>query len=362
MKILFDVRELERNKFSGIGRFILSILKNKDYFKDFEFILIGNKKTDFDKPDLKGYDRFIINDIIPVFSEQLLLYNLVNKIKPDLYFSPYYKYPILIDIPVITAIFDLTYLIIQPYKNKLWNSFYIRNFIKYFTSKSNFIITSSHNTKKDILSFFKIEEKKIKVIYLPLDSSFKPQEEEKVKATLSKYGIKKNYILHVGNNSYHKNIKALYNAYKLLPQSIRDNYDLVLVGFKDNDNEYPLAKILSYVDDDSLKCLYSGATLFVFPSLYEGFGYPPLEAMSLGCPVLASHNSSIVEVLGDFAIYFNPENIMEIVSKIEALINNPEMRKEMGLKGLKRASFFNYEKFCSEIKMVFNEVLRKQKV
>jgi len=359
MRILFDVRELERNKFSGIGRFILSVLKNKDYFNDFEFILVGNKKTDFDNSVLNGCDRFIINDIIPVFSEQLSLHNLVNRIKPDLYLSPYYKYPILIDIPVVTAIFDLTYLRVQPYKNMLWNSFYIKNFIKYFTSKSNFIITSSQNTKKDILSFFKMKEEKIKVIYLPLDNSFKPQEEGKVKTKLSEYGIKNDYILHVGNNSYHKNIKALYNAYKLLPQNIRDKYDLVLVGFRDINNEYPLAKVLSYVDDVSLKCLYSGATLFVFPSLYEGFGYPPLEAMSSGCPVLASHNSSIVEVLGDFALYFNPDNIMEIVSKIEALINNSEMRKEMGLKGLKRASFFSYEKFLSEIEMVFNEVLRK---
>ena len=359
MKILFDVREIEKNKFSGIGRFVLSILKHKDYFNDFEFILVGNKKTDLENPILKNYKIFIINDSIPLISEQLLIYRLAKKLKVDLYLSPYYKYPVLLDIDVITSVFDLIYLLIYPYKNRIQNSFYIKNFIKYFTSKSKFIITSSFSSKKDIISFFNIDDDKIRVIYLPLDDSFKPQQDYKIKETLLKYGIKKDYILYVGSDIYHKNLNSLYNAYKLLPKDIKNRYELVFGGFIDKNNKYPLARVLGYVNDDDLKCLYSGANLFVFPSLYEGFGYPPLEAMACGAAVIASNTSSMPEVLGDGAIYFNPQDLNDIASKIEFLLNNTQLREQLRLKGLKRASFFSYDRFLYDMKLLFYEIFKR---
>lgn len=350
-KILFDVREIEKNKYSGIGRFILYILRNKNYFNGFEFIVVGNNKTDFRRDGLSDCKSFLISDRIPILSEQYALHKLVKKIKPDIYLSPYYKYPIFIDVDVITSIFDLTYLLVEPYKSSIRHTFYIKNFIKYFTSHSHFIITSSQNTKGDILRFFNIDEVKIKVIYLPIDEKFRPQHKDKIYSVLNKYKILKKYILHVGNDSYHKNIISLYKAYTILPSDVRNEYDLVLVGFKDIRDKYPLAKVIERVDDDELVSLYSGCSLFVFPSLYEGFGYPPLEALSCGANVLSSNTPCLKEILGENVVYFNPLDIYEIKEKILHALDGKIL-----FKYTYDLSRFSLKNFLSNIMELFNQI------
>jgi glycosyltransferase involved in cell wall biosynthesis len=321
-KILIDIRELEKNKYSGIGRFLINILSSYDRFDNFKFILLGNQKTDFDKQEFKELEKVSFKENIPFFDEQIKISRIVKDIKPDMFFSPYYKYPVFSNVSVITCIFDLTYLLVEPYKSSLRNTFYIKNYIKFFTSKSDVIITSSNNTKKDILSFFNIDEDKIKVLYLPLGKAFYRRTGDEIKKVIDKYNISKKYILHTGNNSHHKNIKALYAAYKLLPAEIRNEYDLVLVGFYDKKNTYPEARVLNFLTDDELAALYSGCSLFVFPSLYEGFGYPPLEALASGADVLCSNKSCIPEIVGEYAEYFNPDDIKELVDKIIKNLSN----------------------------------------
>ncbi len=349
-KILFDVREIEKGKKTGIGRFILAILRNKDYFKDFKFILIGNKKTDFEN-SLLNFERYIINDEIPLLSEQFEINTLIKKIKPDIYFSPYYKYPVLTEVPVITSIFDIMYLKIDPYKKNPVNCIYIKSFIKYFTSKSTVIITSSNYTKRDIISYFNIDEQKIKVVYLPLDESFKPQSSDKINLVRKKYQLNEKYILYVGNNQSHKNIKQLYKAYELLPENMKKEYFLVFAGFSDIKNEYPYARVLGYVDDEDLKALYSGCSLFVFPSLYEGFGYPPLEAVACGANVLSSNSSSLPEILDNMVDYFNPEDLFELKEKMIKLLSKKSEKKDIEL------SKFNIDNFLYKVKEILNSLL-----
>lgn len=350
-RILFDVREIERGKYSGIGRFVSYILTNKSYFEGFEFILVGNDKTDLEREGISDCEIFLISDKIPILSEQFSLYRLVKKIRPDIYLSPYYKYPLFADVEVITSIFDITYLLINPYKKMIKNKLYIKNFIKHFTSKTRFIITSSQNTKSDLLRFFDIKPHKIKVVYLPLDERFKPQSKERISSVLTKYQISKRYILHVGNNSPHKNIISLYKAYLLLPQDIKDEYDLVLIGFKDADNRYPLARVIERVEDDELLSFYSGCSLFVFPSLYEGFGYPPLEALSCGAKVLSSNTPCLREILGENVVYFNPTDIYEIKEKIILALKG-----EIRFQNKVELERFSLKNFLSLLKEIFDQI------
>lgn len=349
-RILIDVRELEKNKYSGIGRFLINILENVDKFKDFKFIVVGNQKTDFDKEVFRNIEKNYFSEKIPILDEQLKLSKIVKKNNIDIFFSPYYKYPLFIDIPVITSIFDLTYLIVEPYKNEIKNKLYIKNFLKFFTMKSNLIITSSYNTKKDILSFFKVDEEKIKVLYLPLSKIFIPrsiEEQEKIK---KKYNITKKYILSVGNNSHHKNLKTLYKAYNLLDENIKKEYILLFVGFWTRQNEYPNAVVLNSIDDYELSCIYSGSSLFVFPSLYEGFGYPPLEAIACGCRVLSSNLSSMPEILGSYAEYFNPYDLYELKNKIIYSLNNSKKLNSVDL------SKYSIDFFINQINTIFKSI------
>lgn len=350
-RILFDVREIEKGKYSGIGRFVTYILKNKNYFDGFKFIVVGNSKTDFNRDGLFECEKYVISDKIPIISEQYELYRLVKKIRPDIYFSPYYKYPILIDVAVITSIFDLTYLVVEPYKNMIKNKFYKKSFIKYFTARSRFIITSSYNTMKDILRFFRIDESKIRVTYLPIDERFKPQGKDKISHVLNKYGISKKYVLYVGNDNFHKNIISLYRAYVSLPASLRDEYDLIFVGFKDIKGKYPDARVIERVDDEELLSLYSGSSLFVFPSLYEGFGYPPLEALSCGARVLSSNTSSLREILGENVVYFDPLNIEDIREKIILALTG-----KISFKSHYDLSRFELSNFLSSLMDLFRQI------
>ncbi len=338
-KIIFDARELEKNKYTGIGRFVLNILKNKNYFNGFDFVLICDSKTDLDNPTLKDFKKYLIKDSLPIISEQFYVRKIIKETKADIYFSPYYKYPVFCDIPVITSIFDIIYLKLEPYKKNLKNKIYLKNFIRFFTAKADAIITSSYSTKKDMVSFFNMDEKKIKVIRLSIDESIRKMDKTESYEILKKMNINFKYILYVGNNNPHKNIKTLYDAYLNLPFKLRSEYKLVLVGFKDSFKDYPNAFVIPQADDTELSCLYSNSSLFVFPSLYEGFGYPPLEALKCGLKVLVSDIPVFREVLGDNADYFDPADILKLSKKIEEVLMAEVEKKTFDISNYQISNF-----------------------
>lgn len=351
-KILFDVREIEKGKYSGIGRFVLSILNNNSYFDGFDFILLGDKNTDFERKELKEFEKIIINNYSFPVQEQFDLYQAFKKIRPHIYLSTYYKYPVFADVKTATCIFDLTYLIVEPYASMLKNKLYIKNFIRFFTLRSDCIITSSMNTRNDILKIFRFaDESKIKVVYLPLDEKFSPQPEDKIVKILNKYSIRKPYLLYVGNNMPHKNVISLYKAFEMFDKSIREKYMLVLAGFSDIRKQYPQAHVIGKIDDEDLPALYSGCCAFVFPSVYEGFGYPPLEALACGARVIAADTPALKEILGKDALYFEPYNLYDIKNKILNVIE-----RKMSVKISVDFSRFSVKNFIYNIKSIFDEL------
>lgn len=349
-KILFDVRELERNKKTGISRFVYTIIENSDFFDETEFILIYDQKTDLDGYNLNRFNRYSVSSVV-FFSDQFEILNLIKKIKPDIYFSPYYKYPIFSNVFNIITIFDLTYLIVEAYKDSLKNSLIKKNFLKFFSSRSNLILTSSQNTLKDLVSLFGFSESKIKVIYLPVSECFYPRKKEEIERVMKKYNIKKDFILYVGNNKPHKNLDLLYKSYLSLGNDVKNKYQLVMIGFSDFQNIYSEACVIEKVNDEELACFYSATSLFVFPSLYEGFGYPPLEALKCGTRVLTSNTSSMPEILGDSVFYFNPYSKNELIVSIERILKN-NLKKEIRLD----FNIFSKYYFLNKLKEIFDNI------
>ncbi|MFN3966994.1 MAG: glycosyltransferase family 4 protein, partial [Endomicrobiia bacterium] len=291
------------------------------------------------------------------------LKNAIEENKLDLFFSPYYKVPVFSDVSLINSLFDVIYLMVEPYKSKIKNKIYIKNFIKIALKKVKKTLTCSYSTKKDLIENLSLPEEKIEVVYLSVGEEFKPQDTQKILQVKNKYNIDRKYILYVGNFNPHKNVRNLIEAYKILPEKLKQEYILVLVGdnksmvsqfiMSDKSDNY---MVIENVLDDDLPAFYSGAEIFVFPSLYEGFGLPPLESMACGCPVVSSNTSSMPEVLRDACLYFNPYDVEDIKEKMKTVLENNSLRNELIQKGLERAKVYSSEKMVENILDIFKSI------
>jgi glycosyltransferase involved in cell wall biosynthesis len=206
------------------------------------------------------------------------------------------------------------------------------------------VITVSNFSKNELIKYCRIPSQKLVVIPEGSDHILSIEADRRV---FTQYNIgEKPYILTVGTNAPHKNLEVIYQAAAMLAGK---ELEFVVVG-SDFDRWFNTPSILvnerckkpGYIPDAALKALYQGAVAFIFPSLYEGFGLPPLEAMACGCPVIASNASSIPEVCANAALYFNPRQPGELVEQINCLINDPVLQSELREKGYSQARRFQW--------------------
>ena len=236
--------------------------------------------------------------------------------------------------------------------------------------RADAIITDSYSAQHEIASYFSLPLAKIFVTYMACDKGFQPRREQEVASVLHKYGLKyKRFSLFVGTIEPRKNLGTLIEAYGNLPEKIRTLYPLVVVGSYGWKNRHIIEKLsqarrdgwliyLNYVSDIDLKFLYSSARLFCFPTLYEGFGIPILEAMASGVPIIASNNSSIPEVAGKAGRLINAEDVTLWTSNIRELLDDAKLTEEMVNAGLNQASKFTWEKCAIETIKVYQSVSR----
>lgn len=363
-----DFRELVPGRRTGIGRYLLSFLSEATRMApDFEFWLYADS-------DIKGFNlprtrlKVVPGRLTPLW-DQYHLPRALEEDEVDLFFSPYYKAPIHPPCPAVVTIHDLLFLHFpKNFGERFLKNPLFKRYASIILRKVQAVITDSNCSKRDILEHFLLPEDKIKVIYPGVDSSFAPKNEKETEPILKKYGLEKGYLLYVGNFKPHKNLPLLLSAYAKLPDKIREKHPLLLVG-GDEQSARPLKKMadslslkvkfLHFVPDEELSYFYSAASIFIFPSLYEGFGYPPLEAMACGTPVIVSSSSSLTEVVGDAGFYFPPTHPDELTGKIKLLIADRNLRKELSIKGRRRAAMFTTKKMTEGILSLFIEVLER---
>ncbi len=237
--------------------------------------------------------------------------------------------------------------------------------------KARKIIAVSRHTKKDIIRFFNIPDDKIKVIYEGIEDKYHPIEDRKfIEKIKIKYDIQTPYIMYIGAWKKHKNINNLIKAFDILKRKYKFPHKLVLMGKEDflaeelkkEINKLDIKKDIvftGFVYEEDLPALYNAASLFVFPSLYEGFGLPPLEALACGVPVVASNVSSLPEILGKSAEFFNPKDPEDMALKIRDVLFSKKRQEELVKKGFRQASQFVWEKTAQETLQVYEEVYKK---
>ncbi|MGZ4031741.1 MAG: glycosyltransferase family 4 protein [Tumebacillaceae bacterium] len=255
-----------------------------------------------------------------------------------------------------------------------------KGYLKIFLSEmprimeqSDLVITVSEQSKRDIQRIFQLPEEKIVVTYEAPESVYKPIPKPDAKEFVkNRFGIDSPYVLYIGGFSPRKNVRGLINAFYEIQKDIPEDYKLVLVGkeARDFDDTAMLVEALRLKDKViftgfapvlELPYLYNAADLFIYPSFYEGFGLPPLEAMACGTPTITSNSSSIPEVTGDAALLINPHDMYDLAEKMQTVLNAPDLRDAMRVNGIAQASKFSWEKCARETIAAYEKLYAKTK-
>jgi glycosyltransferase involved in cell wall biosynthesis len=367
MKVLFDHQCFTNQDYGGISRYFVSIMNEFEKMDDISYNLSLKYSNNFYIRDKKN---FKIKSYLPnlnfrgkKFSSHLInLPNSQTQIKKgdfDIFHPTYYNPYFLKTLdkkPFVLTVHDMTHELF-PHIVHWFDKTAIQK--KYLVAKAEKIHTISRNTHKDLIEILKVPEEKIVVIYHGSSIS-------KSYALKSEFlKIPERYILYVGSRNYYKNFSNAITAFREL---IKNDNELFLVcagGGRFEEREIQLFKEFNLIDkilhrpadDVALATLYSNAILFVFPSLYEGFGIPALEAMNCDCPIALSNVSSLPEIGGDAAIYFNPNDPKDICNQMSKIIYDDNFRNQLIEKGKERRKEFSWQKTASETIKLYEQCL-----
>jgi len=268
---------------------------------------------------------------------------------------------------IVVTVFDLTPIKHPTYHTKGMISRYISDF-PHLLKNADMVIAISNCTKNDIIEHFDVAEERVRVTPLAANDDYKQiSDKNAIDKIKSIYDIDKDYILFVGTLEPRKNLVNLLKAYSILPDYLKHDYALVLCGKKgwyyeeifETVRELKLEnKVIftGYVPDEDIPLLMNGAAVFVYPSFYEGFGLPPLEAMACGTPVISTNVSSIPEVVGDAGILVSPTDVEELSDAMLRVLDSETLKAQLSEKGLKQASKFSWRATAGKTMEVYNEV------
>ena len=358
MKIAIDIRTAAGEK-AGKGCYTFNIVQH--------LLTLDHKNEYFlyTKEQVAGFEQFKNVQMYQIKASGLLWHYAVardvKKNDVDLFFAPgSFIIPTLLpkNIKTIVTVHDLVAFLFPQGHNKkavLIEKLFLRRAVK----RADKILAVSENTKGDLLEKFNNLEGKIELIPCAASEIFKPVDKSKLLDFAKQTNLPKNFFLAVGTLEPRKNYLNLIKAFSLVEKQF-PNFHLVIVGQKGWDYEEIFQEIkthylqkkvhvLGYLSNTSLLNLYNLAKALVFPSFYEGFGLPPLEAMQSGCPVIASNCSSIPEVVGDCAILIDPESHTEIAGAMIKVIQNEKLREDLIQKGVSQAKKFSWGKSAERL-------------
>jgi glycosyltransferase involved in cell wall biosynthesis len=372
---------------SGVGLYVFNLIRNlhalQEHQDDFELFIAYQPRLknwclrDLSYPNgLKKYPNLYLVPIPVRFS------NLFLSISPHRfsdYLERYVGSPDLVhgtnhsvypckSSRKVMSIYDLTFLKYPSYVDSVAKKY--KNYVKRCLQWTDLVITISKNSKKDIVEYLKVDPTRIYVTplasryypdYLPEELAVQPQ-------TSNEYDFSKPYLLFVSTLEPRKNITSLITAFNLLKQEYEIEHHLVIIGQKGWGYESIFSAIksstwerqihhLDYLSDEMVALFYSKADVFVYPSHYEGFGLPVLEAMTLGAPVITSNTSSLPEVAGDAALLVDPNDPTDLAEAILKVISDSQFRRELIQKGKERAKLFSWERTAKETLKAYKSLL-----
>jgi glycosyltransferase involved in cell wall biosynthesis len=367
VRIAIDARKLHD---FGIGTYLRTLLRGLAKIdKTTEYVLFCNPR-----------DAHVAGELGPNFraipeqaghysvAEQVSIPLAVRRARVDLFHAPHYVLPALTPGPTVVTIHDCIHLMFPEYLKHRIGYAYARASLWTAAHKSDRIFTVSEQSKRDILKFFNVPPDKIVVTPNAIDDRFGIQPSgDLVRQTRERYQLSNSYILYVGNIKPHKNLERLIEAFDYVRSQGRSELELLIIGDEISKlqtlrravHKYGLHRYVRFhghVPDQTLAVLYRLASVFVFPSLYEGFGLPPLEAMASGTPVVTSNVSSLPEVVGDAAVLVDPHSAGAIAEGILQVLRSAHLRAQLREKGYARVKEYSWMRSVERVREIYGEV------
>lgn len=369
MNYALDARTVSR-RFPGIGRYTTNLLRHLvDELHSDERLLYFCSRAQAAALDLPANEQlqWVECAVSPFgLGQQWQLPALLRQWRVNVYHSPYYLMPYRTGCRTIVTVYDLIPQLF-PDVVSLQARLFFRIATRLALWRADRVITISQAALADYLQAYPAVQHKISAIPLAAAAHFRPVPAGSVEAMRQKYRLHDPYVLVVASNKPHKNLVGLLHAWASLDPELLRRYTLVIAGHQDRryrEAEEALQSLplqatvrrLPDVDDGDLPALYSGATLFVFPSHYEGFGLPVLEAMACGCAVACGNRSSLPEIAGDAAAYFNPQQTENIALVVGDLLRNPLRQEQLQRRALQRAGAFSWQRTARETMRLYRQL------
>jgi glycosyltransferase involved in cell wall biosynthesis len=378
MRVAIDIRRAGDFGFGTYIRNIVNQLARSD--RENEYLLIGQPSHASHFDPLPDNFQLLEYDAPPgSFHTHMHLPYLLHKRGVDLLHMPWFYAPAIVPSRLVLTVHDLTDVLVPPPGLPAMMQAGRLFFARRALSRADRILAVSHSTKREISRMFDVPERKIEVVYNALDERFlREPAPSDADSTLERLAITDPYVLYAGNIKPQKNLPRLIEAFAVAKAELRDhpaysNLKLLLIG--DSAQEHSDlrravirsrvqgdVRFLGFVPHSVLRVLYSRASAFLFPSLYEGFGLPPLEAMAHGAPVLTSSVSSLPEVFSQAALMVNPENIFEIARGIRQILTEDDLRDTLVRRGYELVQKYSWERSAEQVRQVYRSVMAGEPV
>ena len=368
MRIAIDARKLRDY---GIGTYVRNLLRHLARIDTTTEYVLLCRPIDADLPAQLGENFRAVPERAHPYTirEQLTVPLDLRREGVDLFHAPHYVLPPLTPCKSVVTIHDCIHLRFPQYLPNRLAYAYARSSLWIATHRATRVLTVSEASKRDILRYFKVPEGKIDVIYNAIDEQFEHRAaDDEIQRVRERYQLYDPFVLYAGNIKPHKNLERLIEAFHTLRKNDFEHVKLLIIGDEISKyatlrravHRYKLhhhVRFLGFVSDKTLACLYRLAGVFVFPSLYEGFGLPPLEAMASGTPVITSNVSSLPEVVGDAALLIDPYDPDAIYQAMRRVLTEPELAASLRARGLARVRQFSWERSIRRVHQIYNEAL-----
>ncbi len=369
MRIAIDARKLHDY---GIGTYVRNLvawLAKMD--GDHQYLLVcPPRDIEFVRslgPRFEAYEERAGNYSV---REQLSLPLALARAHVDLFHAPHYVVSPFTNVPFVVTIHDCIHLRFPQYLPNRLAHMYARTMMRSSARRAQRVLTVSEASRQDILHYLHVPADRVEVIHNALDERLAAAPTpESLAEVRSRYQLESPFILYAGNIKPHKNLERLVEAYSILRRRGVQHARLLIIG--DEVSKYPVLRRLvhrfqlhphvrffGFVSDAMLSALYRLASVFVFPSLYEGFGLPPLEAMAAGAPVVASNTSSLPEVVGDAALLVDPMDAGAIADAMARVLTDDALRDDLIRRGHERVKAFSWQRSVARVQAVYEEVGR----